>query len=77
MSEACFAIKVLTFTGFLFFSIVLVMWIAGQIMLAKKSKQKRVYTVKEGSWYDPSVWDVGRCPRNDEIAVLRHNVKIP
>lgn len=36
-----------------------------------------VYTLKDGSWSDPSVWSVGRLPQLGERVRLKHTVSVP
>ena len=44
--------------------------------MAPKRLNSIIVSVHAGHWYDPTTWNLGRCPTEDDIVELRHKVEV-
>ncbi|MCY7357853.1 MAG: hypothetical protein LH609_10365, partial [Rudanella sp.] len=51
--------------------------IGGRIDMGAVEVQDEIFTVKDGNWNDPTVWNVNRLPQLGDRARLKHTVTIP
>lgn len=46
------------------------------VLMTPKRSNPTIVSVRNGRWYDPKTWDIGRCPTKDDVVELRHKVEV-